>query len=145
MAAAAVDVAYLAVSFAVPQSQIQSLLDDPTTELVASILSQIESKAREHDDVKAEKLRIDVELENAVRSGDSRAKALKASVDKGLKEVEHLRRKLNDEENARAQLETELQTLKSSSSNSTSEVQALQSRIALLEASNRDALSLVES
>jgi nucleoprotein TPR len=48
-------------------------------------------------------------------------------------------------ENARAQLETELQALKSSSSSSASEVQALQSRVATLESSNRDALSLVES
>ena len=97
MATAVVNVEYVAASFAVPQPTLQSLLDNPTVELVTSLLQQIEAKAREHDEIKAEKLRSDVELENSVRSGDSRARALKASVDKGLKEVGELRTKLNDE------------------------------------------------
>ena len=97
MATTVVNVEYVAASFAVPQLTLQSLLDNPTVELVTSLLQQIEAKAREHDEIKAEKLRSDVELENAVRSGDSRARALKTSVDKGLKEVEELRTKLNDE------------------------------------------------
>jgi nucleoprotein TPR len=93
----AADAVYLAASFAVPELEIQSLLDNPTSELVASFLAHIETKAREFDDAKAEKLRTDVELENAVRNGETRARAFKASADKGLKDVEDLRRKLNEE------------------------------------------------
>lgn len=97
MAAVAVDVGYLAASYAVPEPTLQSLLDNPTADLVKSLLQQIEAKAREYDGIKAEKLRSDVELENAVRSGEVRARTLKATADKGLKDVEDLRRKLNDE------------------------------------------------
>lgn len=97
MAAATVDTAYIAASYAVPEPTIQTLLDAPTVELVTQLLQHIEAKAREFDEIRSEKLRSDVELENAVRMGDARAKALKASVDKGLKEVEELRKKLNEE------------------------------------------------
>jgi nucleoprotein TPR len=48
-------------------------------------------------------------------------------------------------ENSRAAVESELQTLKSTSSSSTSESQALHSRIASLETSNSDALALLGS
>lgn len=48
-------------------------------------------------------------------------------------------------ENARAELQTEVDNLKNSSSDSSSEVEALQARIASLEASNRDTLSVLES
>ncbi|OCK81180.1 hypothetical protein K432DRAFT_404025 [Lepidopterella palustris CBS 459.81] len=144
MATAVVNAAYIAASFAVPEPTIQSLLNNPTVELVNLLLQQIEVKAREYDDTKAEKLRLDVELENAVRSGDTRARSLKANLDKGLKDVEDLRRRLNDE-GMPFQFYLLGRNVKSSSSTSTSEVQALQSRISTLEASNRDALALVES
>ncbi|KAJ9635197.1 Protein mlp1 [Coniosporium tulheliwenetii] len=136
MATAAIDIPYIAASYAVPEPTLRTLLDAPTVELVSSLLEKIEAKAREFDIVKAEKLRSDVELENAVRTGDARARALKAS---------DYRRKLNEEENARASIESELQTLKSSSTSSTSEVDALRSRINSLESSNRDTLSLLEA
>jgi nucleoprotein TPR len=48
-------------------------------------------------------------------------------------------------ENARVALDSELRELKSSSSSSTSEVQTLQSRLAVLEASNRDTVALLDS
>ncbi|KAK8181536.1 hypothetical protein BKA81DRAFT_276087, partial [Phyllosticta paracitricarpa] len=94
---AAIDTAYIAASYSIPEPTLQNLLDAPTVELVQQLLSQIEVKAKEFDELKAEKLRSDVELENAVRTGDNRARALKASVDKGLKDVEELRKKLNEE------------------------------------------------
>jgi len=97
MAAAAVDVGFLAASYALPESTFETLLESPTVELVQSLLHQIETKAREHDEVKAAKLRAEVELENAVRSADARTRVLKTSVDKGLKDNEELRRKLNEE------------------------------------------------
>lgn len=97
MATAAIDVAFISASYGVPEPTLQTLLDAPTTEIVRSLLEQIEAKAREYGSLKAEKLRTDVELENAVRSGESRARALKASLDNALKEIEDLRRRLDEE------------------------------------------------
>jgi nucleoprotein TPR len=96
MAAAAVDTAYIAASYSVPETTITSLLDSPTTELVRSLLEAIEAKAHEYDDLKAEKLRVDVELETAVHAGEQRARSLKASMESSLKEVEDVRKKLAD-------------------------------------------------
>lgn len=48
-------------------------------------------------------------------------------------------------ENARSALETELQSLKSNSSTSTSEVETLRARITSLESANRDTVALLES
>jgi nucleoprotein TPR len=165
MATAAVDVGYLAASYSVPEPTIQSLLSAPTVELVQSFLAQIEAKAREFDELKSEKLRSDVELENAIRGSDTLARSLKASADKALKEAEELRQKLSQEgkcahawigpacnadsipsaETAREQIETELQTLKSTATNSSSEVQSLESRIKTLESQNRDTVALHEA
>ena len=97
MAAAAVDVGYLAASYDVPEPTLHSLLSAPTVELVQDLLAQIEAKAREHDELRSEKLRADVELENAIRGADVRARSLKASADKAIKEVEELRQKLSQE------------------------------------------------
>lgn len=94
MAAAAVDVGYLAASYAVPETTLQSLLSQPTVALVQSLLEQIESKAREHDDLKSEKIKLDVELEAAVQGGETRARSLQAAADKAKKETEQLQQKL---------------------------------------------------
>jgi nucleoprotein TPR len=166
MAAAGVDAGYIAQAYSVPEPTITSLLDAPTAEHVRALLAKIEEKAREFEEAQAEKLRTDVELETAVRNGNARAKQLKDSVEKGLKEVEELRKKLAAEgmhahlhdlpiheeqltndytETARANVESELQNLKSSSSTSSSQVEAFQSRITSLESANRDALALLES
>ncbi|KAF2460576.1 hypothetical protein BDY21DRAFT_167988 [Lineolata rhizophorae] len=143
--AAAVDTAYLAASYAIPKETFDTIVDAPTVDLVRSLLDQLAAKARDFDQLKSDKLRADVELENAIRAGESRTRALKTSVDNSLKEIEELRKKLNDEENARVTVETELQNLKSSTTTSSSEKDALETRITTLEASNRDALALVES
>lgn len=129
-----------------------------------SLLVQIEAKAREHDDLKSEKIKVDVELEAAVQGGDSRARSLKAAADKAQKETEQLQQKLAREgayssgtieegaltnvtfaELARQQIEKELHDLKNSSTSSTSEVQVLQSRIKALESQNRDTLAMHEA
>jgi nucleoprotein TPR len=142
---AAVDVPYLATAFELPEDEIQTLLDAPTTELVNQFLASVSSKAQEYDDIKAEKLRLDVELENTVRTSETKAKAQKAIATKHAKEIEELRTKLNDAEGAREGLAAELDQLKSSSSTSGAEVSTLRQRIETLEASNRDALALVEN
>lgn len=95
--ATSVDTAYLAAYLEVPQPNLSSLLDAPTTELVTSLLSAISTKAREHEELRADKMRADIELENAVRSSETRIQGLKATVDNALKEVEELRQKLTTE------------------------------------------------
>ena len=92
--ASAVDAGYIAQAYSLPEPTIASLLDAPTVDHVKLLLEKIEEKAREYEDAQAEKLRTDVELETAVRNGNARAKQLKDSVEKGLKEVEELRKKL---------------------------------------------------
>lgn len=96
MTAVAVDIGYLAASYSVTESTLHTLLDAPTVDLVRALLEHIEAKARETDEIKAEKLRTDVELENTIRGGEARTRALKTSVDKGLQDVEELRKKLNE-------------------------------------------------
>lgn len=96
MAAADVDVGFLAASYALPEKSIQSLITTPTAELVQSLLQQIELKAHEFDDLKSEKLRSEVELEAAVHNADTRARAVKATADDAVKEIETLRQKLNE-------------------------------------------------
>jgi nucleoprotein TPR len=97
MATAVVDVAYLSSYLSVPESNLSTLVDQPTKELVNAVLQAVTAKAREHDEINAAKLHLDVELENAVRTGDSRTRGLKASVEKGLKELAELRGKLKEE------------------------------------------------
>lgn len=164
MAAPAVDVGYLAASYSVPETTFHSLLSAPTVDLVQSLLAQIEAKAREHDDLKSEKIKVDVELEAAVQGGETRARTLKAAADKAQKQAEQLEQRLAREgaytpsplgagatanvtcaELARQQIEKELHDLKNSSTSSTSEVQALQSRIKALESQNRDTLAMHEA
>jgi len=89
------DTAVIASSFEIEEPKIQSLLDAPTAELVRDFLISLTVKAEEFDEAKAEKLRKDVELENTLRSNESRVKTLKTSVNKGLKEIEDLRRTIS--------------------------------------------------
>jgi len=91
------DLGYIAASYSVAEPALKTLLDAPTADLVREFLQKVEERARDNETIQAEKLRSDVELETAVRSGNARAKQLKGSVDKGLKEVEEIRRKLADE------------------------------------------------
>ena len=96
MADAAVDIPYLASQFSLPEATLTSLTQTPTVELVNQLLQSITSKAHEYDELKSDKLRLEVELENAVRSNESKIKVLKGTVEKGHKEVEELRKKLHE-------------------------------------------------
>lgn len=97
MASAAVDTAYLANFCAVPETNIKTLTTSPTADLVTSFLQSLITKAQEHEFLKSDRLRLDVELENAVRGGESRVRGVKATADKALKESDALRRKLHEE------------------------------------------------
>ena len=97
MAAIEFDLAQLSSYCSLPQQSFQTLLDSPTKELVQSLLECVVAKFQEHNELVSEKLRLGVELENAVRGGETKNRALKSSVDKGLKEVADLRQKLSEE------------------------------------------------
>ena len=94
MAAVELDVARLSAFCSLPSISIETLLDAPTVDLVRTLLSNISERAHEFEEVKAEKLKLGVELENAVRGGESKSRVLKNSIDKGLKEAAELREKL---------------------------------------------------
>ncbi|KAJ5169815.1 uncharacterized protein N7500_002598 [Penicillium coprophilum] len=145
MADTAIQLPYLSSHYALPESTLTTLQQAPTVELVNQLLESINKKAHESDELKSDKLRLEVELENAVRSNESKVKVLKATVEKGHAEVEDLRKKLHEAETTRSSLETEISTLKSSSTSNESETTSLKARISSLEASNRDTLGLLES
>jgi nucleoprotein TPR len=97
MAAAVIDVDYLSAYLSLPQQTLTSVLDSPTTDLVLSVLEAVTAKAREHDVLAADKLRADIELENAVRSSETRIEGLRVSLEKSQKTVEEVRTKLQQE------------------------------------------------
>lgn len=93
MAGAQLDVAQLSSFCSLPQHSIDTLLDAPTAGLVRTLLENISVRAHEYNELVSEKLRLGVELENAVRGGETKSRILKASIDKGLKEATDLRQK----------------------------------------------------
>lgn len=109
MAAAevAVDYAYLSTHLGVPETTLSTVATQPTADLVAAVLQAVFNKAQEYDALYAEKLQVDIELENAVRSSEARCQTFKATADKALKDVEELRKKLQSEgETAHPQMKT---------------------------------------
>lgn len=97
MAMAMVDTAYLSTYLDVPEPSLTTLIDAPTAELVASILNAVIVKAHQHEELRADKLRTDIELESVVRTAETRSQGFKATVDKALKDVEDIRGKLKEE------------------------------------------------
>lgn len=97
MATAVLDVEYLSGYLNISQDNITAVLDAPTADLVRSVLDAVTTKAREHDVLAADKIRVDIELENAVRSSETRIEGLRTSVEKAQKTVEEVRTKLKEE------------------------------------------------
>ncbi|KAL8907417.1 MAG: hypothetical protein Q9171_005859 [Xanthocarpia ochracea] len=145
MAAAELDIPRLSSFCAVPQTSLTTLLDTPTSDLVRNLLASLSPRIHEYDTLKAENLKLNVELENVVRGGESKSRVLKNSVDKALRETAELRQKLQGEEQSRVAVESEFEAFKTSTASSTSEIIALKTRISSLESSNRDTLSILES
>ncbi|OAA69648.1 Tetratricopeptide, MLP1/MLP2-like protein [Cordyceps fumosorosea ARSEF 2679] len=145
MAAAAVDVGYLAGHLGIDQPILTSLTSEPTVDLVAILLQAITNKAHEFDTLYAEKLQTDIELENAVRSAESRSQASKTTADQALKDVQQARQKVQEEETKRQAVENELQVLKSRSSDHDADVKALNDKIETLQSSNRANLAIIEA
>lgn len=95
--AAAVDVPYLATHLGVSQDSLTTVATAPTADLVQAILEAVATKAHEYDTLYSEKLQVDIELENVVRSSEARCQTFKVTADNALKEVEEARRKLQAE------------------------------------------------
>ncbi|OAQ74244.1 TPR/MLP1/MLP2-like protein [Pochonia chlamydosporia 170] len=145
MAAAGVDIGYIAGHLGLDQPVVTTLITEPTAELVATLLKAVAGKAHEYDTLYADKLQTDIELENAVRSSENRSQASKSTADKALKDVEEARQKLKEEETKRQSLENELQVLKAKNSDHADEVKSLNDKIETLQSSNRTNLSIIES
>lgn len=96
MATVQLDIPRLSSFCGLPQTSLTSLLDAPTSELVRTLLQNLSHRIREYDELKSDKLKLNVELENAVRGGESKSRVLKNSVDKGLREAAELRQRLQD-------------------------------------------------
>ena len=94
MAAAEVDFAYLSTHVGVPEANVQAAVTAPTADLVKTIFEAILARLR---DVEQEKFQLEIELEGAIRSSESRCEQFKATADKALKDVEGVRQKLQDE------------------------------------------------
>ena len=97
MAAAAVDVPQLALFCSIPESTISNLIDAPTSELVTNFLQAVAARAQTYNELEAQKLRLDVELESAVRSGETKARALKSRLEKEQKENAELKSQVDQE------------------------------------------------
>lgn len=97
MATAQLDVPQISSYCSLSQPLINTLLAAPTVDLVRTLLENISAKIQEHNELASEKLKLRVELENAVRGGESKSRVLKSSIDKGLKEIADLRQKLQAE------------------------------------------------
>ncbi|KAI0871940.1 hypothetical protein GGS24DRAFT_491876 [Hypoxylon argillaceum] len=145
MAAVGLDVGYVATHLGMPETNLSVAISDPTADLVNAILAAVATKAHEFDTLFSQKLQLEVELEASVRSAEAQRDASNETAKKALKDVEDTRQKLNKEETTRQALENELQSLKSSTSTSQSDIDTLHSRIASLETSNRESLSIIDT
>ncbi|KAB5542913.1 hypothetical protein GE09DRAFT_231118 [Coniochaeta sp. 2T2.1] len=145
MAAADVDVSSLSAHLGVPEETLHTITTTPTVDLVKAVLQAVAQKAQEYNTLYSEKLSLDIELETAVRNSESRAEQFKTTTDKALRDVEEVRQKLKDEEQARQALTTEVQALKSETNSLRSENETLRKRNDSLEESNRSALAIIDS
>lgn len=97
MATISWDVGHLSTFLGVPEPTITTLIDTPTLELVRAVLDAAARKAHDFEELQSEKLRLEVELENAVRSSENKVHGLKVTVENSLKEAAEIREKLSSE------------------------------------------------
>lgn len=97
MAAAGVDVGYLATHLGMPENNISTATTDPTVDLVNTILAAVAAKAHEFDALYSQKLQLEVELETSVRGAEAQRDASNETAKKALKDVEEIRQKLTQE------------------------------------------------
>ncbi|KAL7276007.1 Protein mlp1 [Rhizina undulata] len=134
-----IDVQRLSAFLEVSEDSITAL-SSIAEEYVITVLRSIADKSKEYDELKADKLRVDIELEQKVRTSETRFKALKSQLDTALKDVDELRTKVTTTESARSALETEIRNIKDSHANTEEEVHTLRIRIQSVESDKRDTL-----
>ena len=143
--AADIDVRSMAIFASVPESTINNILTEPTAEIVRTFLQSLEEKVKQSEQTKAQKTRLEVELETIVRTNESKTKVLQKSRDKALVDVTKLREDLQAAERAKAEAQSEQERLQQSVESDASEVSTLRNRITSLESSHQDTLSLLDS
>lgn len=113
MAAAdvAVDLGYLSTHLGVSENTLSTVATSPTVDLVTAVLRAVIAKAHDSDNLYSEKLQVDIELENAVRSSEAKCQSFKATADKALKDVEDIRRKLQNEGESDHRLGIDIQNI----------------------------------
>lgn len=97
MATTVVDTGFLSGYLGISQPALQQTIDTPTTELVNAVLAAVQAKAREHQELEADKHQVDTELETAVLNSETRSKELREAAEKASKETNELREKLVSE------------------------------------------------
>ncbi|RMZ85115.1 hypothetical protein DV738_g382, partial [Chaetothyriales sp. CBS 135597] len=140
-----VDVRAISTFSSLPEASVLSVLDAPTAESVRVLLKAIEQNAKEYEQSKSQKVKLEVELETVVRTNESKVKVLQNSRDKALADVQTLRSELQAAETNRLKAEADLEQWRSTSQSEAAELTTLRSRITSLEASNRDTLALLDS
>ncbi|KAJ8612741.1 hypothetical protein MRB53_037317 [Persea americana] len=119
---AVLDISYLATYTSVPQESIESLQNDAQREAWTTFLSAVIAQAQDHDRLRADRLRLDVELENAVRGGEARERLWRSKEEQLQSELASVRQQLSQEV-----------------------VQTLQEKVSRLERSNRETLALLDA
>ncbi|KAF3912109.1 hypothetical protein ABW21_db0204607 [Orbilia brochopaga] len=135
--AAAFDVPKISAFLEIPQVTIEALAAN-TEAAVATILQALTSKARLHDEVKADKIRLEVELEQSARTAKARVQSMKTRMETAQAETQDLRKQVSEAESKRVALEADFNALKNSSSSTDDETRSLKSRIATLESDKRE-------
>lgn len=143
--AADIDVRSIAIFASVPESTVNTILSQPTAELVQTFLQSLEGKAKHCEKVKGENSKLEVELETVVRTNESKNKALRNTRDKALADLSKSRDDLQAAESAKAQAQSELEGLRQNIESENSEIVVLRNKISSLETSHRDTLSLLDS
>ncbi|RCI16838.1 hypothetical protein L249_3038 [Ophiocordyceps polyrhachis-furcata BCC 54312] len=145
MAAPTFNLGYVAGHLGLDQPLLTALTTKPTAQLVFDLLKAVATKANEFDDLYANKLQADIELENAVRSAEARSQTSKTTTESALQEVQEARQKLQDEETKRQTAENQLQLLRTKSSDREAEIVTLNDKIKTLQSSHSTNLSIIES
>ncbi|RDA86926.1 hypothetical protein CP532_1878 [Ophiocordyceps camponoti-leonardi (nom. inval.)] len=145
MAAPKFNLGYVAGHLGLDQPILTALTTKPTAQLVFQLLQAVSTKANEFDDLHANKLQADIELENAVRSAEARSQTSKTTTESALKEVQEVREKLQDEETKRQAAENQVQLLRAKSSDQEAEIVTLNDKIKTLQSSHSTNLSIIES
>lgn len=91
----AIDISRLSHFLLLPEDVVSSLAGI-AEDYVTSVLRAIDDKAKEHHDLQADRLRIEVELEQSVRTADNKVKGMKKQLDASLLETQDLRTKLTN-------------------------------------------------